>query len=60
MHLSWEQHMKGGVYPSHFASLSFPDLKRLPINCWVDRESFPDWDQTHDLQATYCTKTESL
>ena len=33
--------MKGGAHPSPFAALSFPDSKKVPIYCWVDRESFP-------------------
>ena len=33
--------MKGGAHPSPFAALSFPNSKKVPIYCWVDRESFP-------------------
>ena len=33
--------MKGGAHPSPFAALSFPNSKKVPIFCWVDRESFP-------------------
>ena len=33
--------MKGGAYLSPFAALSFPNSKKVPIYCWVDRESFP-------------------
>ena len=32
---------KGGAHPSPFAALSFPNSKKVPIFCWVDRESFP-------------------
>ena len=31
--------MKGGVNTSYFAALSFPDSKKVPIYCLVDRES---------------------
>ena len=30
--------MKGGAHPSPFAALSFPNSKKVPIFCWVDRE----------------------
>ena len=33
--------MKGGAHPSPFVALSFPDSKKVPIYCWVDRHSFP-------------------
>ena len=33
--------MEGGAHPSPFAALSFPDLKRVSIYCWVNRKSFP-------------------
>ena len=33
--------MKGGAHPSPPAALSFPTSKKVPIYCWVDRESFP-------------------
>ena len=33
--------MKGGAHPSPFAALSFPNSKKVPIYCSVDRESFP-------------------
>ena len=33
--------MKGGAHPSPFAALAFPNSKKVPIFCWVDRESFP-------------------
>ena len=29
--------MKGGARPSPFAALSFPNWKKIPIYCWVDR-----------------------
>ena len=29
--------MKGGAHPSPFAALSFPNSKKVPIFCWVDR-----------------------
>ena len=32
--------MKGGGHPSPFAALAFPNSKKVPIHCWVDRESF--------------------
>ena len=30
--------MKGGAHPSPFAAVSFPNSKKVPIYCWVDRE----------------------
>ena len=33
--------MKGGAHPSPFTALAFPDSKKVPIYCWVDRENFP-------------------
>ena len=30
--------MKGGAHPSPLAALSFPNSKKVPIYCWVDRE----------------------
>ena len=33
--------MKGGANPSPFAALAFTNSKKVPIHCWVDRESFP-------------------
>ena len=33
--------MKGGAHPSPFAALAFPSSKKVPIHCWLDRESFP-------------------
>ena len=33
--------MKGGAHPSPFAALSFTNSKKVPLYCWVDRESFP-------------------
>ena len=33
--------MKSGAYPSPFAGLPFPNSKKVPIYCWVDRERFP-------------------
>ena len=30
--------MKGGAHPSPFTALSFPNSKKVPIYCWVDRE----------------------
>ena len=30
--------MKGEAYPSPFAALAFPNSKKVPIHCWVDRE----------------------
>ena len=32
--------MKGGAHPSPFAALSFPNSEKVPIYCWVDRDSF--------------------
>ena len=29
--------MKGRAHPSPFADLSFPNSKKVPIYCWVDR-----------------------
>ena len=34
---SWEQQIKGGAHPSPFPALSFPESKKVPIYCWVDR-----------------------
>ena len=39
--VSWAQLMKGRAHPSPFAALAFPNSKKVPIYCWVDRESFP-------------------
>ena len=33
--------MQGKAHPSPFAALSFPNSKKVPIYCWVGRESFP-------------------
>ena len=44
--VSWTQLMKGGAHPSPFAALAFPNSKKVPIFCWVDRESFPVTVQT--------------
>ena len=33
--------MKGRAHPSPFAALSFSNSKKVPIFCWVNRESFP-------------------
>ena len=33
--------MKGRAHVSPFTALSFPNLKKEPMYCWVDRESFP-------------------
>ena len=38
------QHMEGGAHPTHFAALSFHDSKKVPIYCWVDRESLESLD----------------
>ena len=38
---SSEDQKKGGAHPAPFAASFFPDSKKLPIYCWVDRESFP-------------------
>ena len=35
--VTWAQLMKGGAHPSPFAALSFPNSKKVPIFCWVDR-----------------------
>ena len=32
--------MTGGANSSPFAAQSFPNSKKVPIYCWVDRESF--------------------
>ena len=59
--------MKGGAHPSPFAALSFPNLKKVPIYCWVDREfsirrmAKPSlelttvWQLLHNNQATLTT-----
>ena len=57
--------MKGGAYPSPFAALAFPNSKKVPIHCWVDRESYLTvaWRSqppTHNLTATFCTIIEPL
>ena len=39
--ISWAQLIKGGAHVSPFAALSFPYSKKVPIFCWVNRESFP-------------------
>ena len=57
--------MNGAAHPSTFAALSFPDSKKEPLYCWVDRESFQSSDgvsqvRTHDLSATFLTLTERL
>ena len=39
--VSWAQLMKSGGHPSPFAALSFSNLKKIPIYCWVGRETFP-------------------
>ena len=52
-------------HQSPFVALSFPNLKKIPIYCWVDRESFPvlSW-QSQALNlcfaATFCTITKQL
>ena len=33
--------MKGGAHPSLFAALAFPNSKKVPIYCWIEKESFP-------------------
>ena len=35
------QQMKGRAHLSPFTSLSFSESKKLPIYCWVDKESLP-------------------
>ena len=34
-------HLSTADYPAPFVALSFPDSKKQPIYCWVDRDSFP-------------------
>ena len=71
--VSWAQLMKGGAYPSPFASLSFPNSKKVPIHCWVNRESFPvvGWrspasnsrpygDFLHHIRAALTTRQRRL
>ena len=38
--VSWVQLMKGKAHPPPFTALSFPNLKKVPIHCLVDSESF--------------------
>ena len=64
-HLSWAQLMKGGAHPSPFAALSFLNSKKVPMYCWVDRESFPvaAWRgraSNSRFTATFCTVVELL
>ena len=33
--------MKDGAHPSTLTALSFPDLKKVHIYGWVERDSFP-------------------
>ena len=50
--------MKDGTYTSPFAVLSSPVTKKVPIYCWVYRQSFPVVEfqpQTHEL---FCTLTK--
>ena len=35
------QQMKGGAHSSLLAVLFFPNSKKIPIYCWVDRKCFP-------------------
>ena len=39
--VSWAQLMKDGAHPSPFTALAFPNSKKVPNPCWVDREGFP-------------------
>ena len=53
--------MKGGAHPSPFAALSFPNSKKVPIYCWVDREGFPVVAALNShLTATFCSITEPV
>ena len=54
--------MKGGAHPSPFAALSFPDLKQVLINCWVDSEFFSNrvTKPGLDLPSTFCSIIERL
>ena len=46
--------MKGGAHPSPFAALSFPNSKKVPIYCWVDKVFQSSHDEaeppTHAIQ----------
>ena len=33
--------MEVRAHISPFAALAFPNSKKVPIHCWVDRDSFP-------------------
>ena len=37
--LTRTQQMEGRAHPSPFTALSFPDSKKVPVYCWVDREN---------------------
>ena len=58
--------MKGGAHPSAFAVLSFPYSKKVTNYCWVDRvfqssdRDSKTRERSHDLPATFCSKTERL
>ena len=39
--LLYHSRMKDGAHLSPLVALSFPDPKKVPIYCWVDRQSFP-------------------
>ena len=55
--------MKSRAHSFPFVALSFPNSKKVPIYCWVDRESFPvaAW-RSRALNscdtATFCTIAE--
>ena len=65
--------MNGGAHTSPFAALSFPDSKKAPTHCKVDKESFPvvAWrsptsnsrphdDFLHQKQAALTTRVRCL
>ena len=54
--------MEGGVNPSPFAALSFPDSKKVPNYCWVNSvfhssDSADTRARSHDLLTTLCAIT---
>ena len=68
-----EPHSHGGsgglethrAHPSVFAPLSFLNLRKIPIHCWVANESFQSSGgktlvRSHDLLVTFCTITTLL
>ena len=46
--------MKGGAYLSPFTALSSPNLKKVPIYCWADREFSSRRIVKLSLELTLC------